>query len=66
MKVGDLVTHKRTGVLGMILRCPATIADAAELYVGPWDVWFSVQWYDASENNHSTRHARGELLEIKK
>jgi hypothetical protein len=55
MNVGDLVKHKRTQAMGMIVRVPKGRKD------GAYDVYFDVEWYDG-HNNVPGSHLRGELL----
>jgi len=52
MKVGDLVKHKRTGAIGLLLRLPKGHHHG--------DILFNVQWYDGHTLN-VTGHLKGEL-----
>lgn len=55
MQVGDLVKHKRTGALGLLLYVPK------RAHYGDW--WFDVQWYDG-RNQGATNHVKGELVVV--
>ena len=50
MKVGDLVKHKSTGAIGLLLRHSRYKLDG----------WFNVQWYD-EYTSWPTSHLIGEL-----
>jgi len=55
MQVGDLVKHKRTGAIGLLVRLPKGHHHG--------DIWFDVQWYDGLDND-ATNHLKGELVVI--
>ena len=54
MKVSDLVKHKHTQAIGMIMRVPKNIE---------FDCWYDVEWYDGC-NQHCGSHLEGELAPI--
>ena len=51
VQIGDLVRHKRTRTLGILLKLPKH------------DFWYDVQWVDAS-NAGRTSHLKGELITV--
>jgi len=51
MQAGDLVKHKRTGAIGLLLRLPKGHVHG--------DIWFDVQWCASAHD--VTSHLKGEL-----
>jgi len=59
MKAGDLVVHKRTRAMGMIIRVPR-----GRNYVDvSYDIYFDVEWYDGCSNAAGS-HLIGELIPV--
>jgi len=70
MKVGDLIKHKRTQAIGLILRVPKHWTPAipyghkfSGLGDGTHDIYFDIEWYDGYTHT-PTSHLLDELVPL--
>jgi len=71
MQAGDLIKHKRTGVMGMILRVPlgrhcrrpGRDYSTNGFHYSDYDIYFDVEWYDGC-NNVPSSHLISELVPV--
>jgi len=73
MKVGDLIKHKRTQAIGLILRVPKhwtpnipygrKFSGLSGLGDGTHDIYFDIEWYDGYTNT-LTSHLIDELVPL--